>query len=997
MEKTRFGQYHAAFLLVSGLFVFWTGCSMPNARPGAAKQRSRSSFDKAWHFKLYEPGTDDSAQGLEKSDYDDSGWRTLNLPHDWAVEGGFDLDLPGNTGKLPSPGLGWYRKHFMVPESDQGKRIFIDFDGAMSHAKVWLNGDYVGQWPYGYASFRLELTDHIQFGQENVLAVRLDNPPDASRWYPGGGIYRHTWLVKTKPVHIAHWGTSVTTPEVSKETATIQIQTEIQNQSAVDTVIAVRQQILKKNTLTPVASIETAPLTVAAGQTETCSQAIVIPKPVLWDIENPYLYTARTIVSRDGKIVDVYDTPFGIRTAQFDAKQGFLLNGKHLYLKGVCLHHDMGPLGAAIHRRAIERQLEVLKEMGCNAIRTSHNPPTPELLELCDQMGFVVIDEAFDCWEKRKTKNDYGTLFDQWHEKDIAAMVHRDRNHPCVILWSSGNEILEQGAGEQGRDISRMLTSLFHREDPTRPVTAGCNWPDSAWNGFADTVDVYGFNYKPQLYKEFSQRRPDQPFYSSESSSTLSSRGEYFFPVSEDREGGFFNYQVNSYDLYYPGWATTSDAEFEGQDKHPACAGEFVWTGFDYLGEPTPYNKDETVALNYHTEAEKKAFEEQLAKMDGKSPSRSSYFGIVDLCGFPKDRFYLYQARWRPEVPMAHILPHWNWPERVGEVTPVHVYTSGDEAELFLNGKSLGRKKKLSVDEKAKPNGNLAVGKSVTCSSAETDRSNDAPNAVDNDLTNRWCASSAAADQWWQVDLGLVKPLKSCVIYWEKDAGQYAYRLKVSTDAQQWKTVAEKSFEGSNPYSVLTFDEPGRYVRVEFTGLKNGVWASFYEFQVFDTASPTIQGTHNPLFDRYRLRWNDVVYEPGQLKVVAYKDGKKWAKDVMETTDQPAALKLVADRTKISADGRDLSYLTVQVVDNEGRMVPRSHPKITFSIEGPGKIAATGNGDATDLTSFLSTERNAYNGLCLAIVQSLDGQAGRIRVTVAAEGLEADTVTIRSR
>ena len=458
-------------------------------------------------------------------------------------------------------------------------------------------------------------------------------------------------------------------------------------------------------------------------------------------MDNPVLYTVRTTVKQNGNTVDIYETLFGIRTAVFDKDNGFLLNGQRVPLNGVCMHHDLGPLGGAVHRRAVERQVEILKEMGCNAIRTSHNPPAPEVLEACDRLGVLVIVEAFDCWKHHKMKNDYSTVYDEWHEKDIVSLVRRDRNHPCVIMWSSGNEIPEQG-GEEGVKRSEYLVGLFHREDPTRPVTAGCSYGGAAWNGFGDTLDVYGFNYKPHMYKEYKERRPDKPFYSSESSSCVSSRGEYFFPVSEKMNGGFFNYQVSSYDLYAPGWAGPPAQEFKGQDENPAVAGEFVWTGFDYIGEPTPYNHDSTSLLNFHTEAEKAAYQKKLDEMGPKNPSRSSYFGILDLCGFKKDRFYLYQSRWLPGKPMAHILPHWNWPERVGEITPVHVYTSGDEGELFLNGKSLGRKKKIvPTHEKQKPSGSLAKGKSVTSSSAEDGRSNYARNAVDDDPASRWCAS----------------------------------------------------------------------------------------------------------------------------------------------------------------------------------------------------------------------------------------------------------------
>ncbi len=986
--------------LALAVLILCAGCGLSNQSKPTAKANtvSRQSFDKGWQFKLYDYGTDDSKMGNEKASLDDSDWRTLNLPHDWAVEGGFDINLPNNTGKLPFPGVGWYRKHFTIDAADSGKRIFIDFDGAMSHTKVWLNDQYIGQWPYGYASFRLELTPHIKFGEENVLAVRLNNPENSSRWYPGGGIYRHTWLVKTNPVHVAHWGTFVTTPEISDKAATVKIQTEIQNQTSQYETVMVNHEIVSADRPAEIiATAKTAAVSIAAGKTQKAVATVKIQNPKRWDIENPNLYTVRTTLTKAGKTLDVYETPFGIRTILFDADNGFLLNGKRVQLNGVCMHHDLGPLGAAVHRRAVERQVEILKEMGCNAIRTSHNPPTPELLEVCDQLGMLLIVEAFDCWKWHKMKNDYSTVFEQWYEKDIVSLVRRDRNHPSVIMWSTGNEIPEQGSAE-GIQRSAHLTKIFHREDPTRPVTAGCSYPNAAWNGFGDTLDVYGFNYKPHMYKEYKKRRPDMPFYSSESSSCVSSRGEYFFPVSEEMNGGFFNFQVSSYDLYAPGWAQPPDKEFEGQDGTAAVAGEFVWTGFDYIGEPTPYNHDASSLLNFHTEAEKAAYQKQLDEMGGKTPSRSSYFGIIDLCGFKKDRFYLYQARWRPEMPMAHILPHWNWPDRVGKVTPVHVYTSGDEAELFLNGKSLGRKRKLTATEdKPEPSMSLATGKNAAAGTEEKGRGNVASKANDDDLSTRWCASDGSENQWWQVDLGSVQPIKSCVIYWETNSGNYAYRLKVSKDNQNWTTVAEVDYEGSSPHSLLTFDATGQYVRIEFTGLKKGRWASFNELHVFNHANPKILETQNKLFDRYRIRWNDVVYQPGELKVVAYKDGKKWAEDVMATTDEATTLTIEADRKVIDADGRDLSFVTLKVVDNNGLMVPRSNPKINFTIDGPGEIVATGNGDATDLTSFLSKERNAYNGMCLAIVRSLEGQTGTIRIKAESDSLTSAQTTITTQ
>jgi beta-galactosidase len=631
-------------------------------------------------------------------EFNDSGWRKLNLPHDWGIEGPFKQEYPGETGKLPWWGIGWYRNHLEVPASDQGKQIYLDVDGAMSHAKVWLNGQFVGGWPYGYASWRVDLTPFVKFGADNVIAIRLDNPRDSSRWYPGGGIYRNVWLVKTAPVHVAHWGTYVTTPEISAKAATVKIRVNVDNETASDSAVTVKNEIFELGADNvkgkSVASLATEGVKIAAHQSQSSEGQIVIPNPKLWSIEKPQRYVAITSIEQNGKLVDSYETPFGIRTIQFTADNGFLLNGKRVPLNGVCDHHDLGALGAAINTRALERQIQILKEMGGNAIRTSHNPPAPELLDLCDRLGMVVMDESFDCWKRGKTKNDYQRLWDNWHEKDWRAELRRDRNHPCIILWSIGNEVGEQDS-PVGQEIAAELTRIAHEEDPTRPTTAACSDGRAAFNGFQKHLDVFGYNYKPTEYGRAHEANPGLPIFGSETASCISSRGEYFFPVSNNKNDGKADFQMSSYDLYAPPWATPPDWEFKGQDQFPYVAGEFVWTGFDYLGEPTPYNGDMSNLLNFTDPAEKARMQKELEALGKiKVPSRSSYFGIIDLAGFPKDRYYLYQARWRPDFPMAHILPHWNWPDRVGQITPVHVYTSGDSAELFLNGQSLGLKKK---------------------------------------------------------------------------------------------------------------------------------------------------------------------------------------------------------------------------------------------------------------------------------------------------------------
>ena len=666
-----------------------------NTLPGTVEASSRTSFNSGWSFARFDQPSDEP-KALEAVGSDTGSWQKVTLPHDWGIGGPFQIDLPGNTGKLPCFGIGWYHKEFTVPETDKGKRVFLDIDGAMSDSTVYLNGEKIGGWPYGYSSWRVELTDKLKFGSENTLAVRLDNNPESSRWYPGGGIYRNTWLVTLDPVHIAHWGVQVTTPEISKEQASVRVMVTVDNQGPATADATVSAAIWRLGDHpVKVATCSPGKVTVASDTNAFCTLDATINNPALWDLDSPSLYCVVTSVGTDGKVTDTQSTTLGIRTVFFDASKGFLLNGRKVALKGVCNHHDLGALGAAVNTRALERQLQLLKEMGCNSIRTSHNPPAPELLDLCDSMGILVLDEAFDCWAKGKNSQDYSRFFPEWHDRDITALVRRDRNHPSVFLWSAGNEIWEQRAGEGGERVLKDLVSIFHREDPTRQVTVGCNYNQVIHNGFYKGLDVLGLNYKPYQYAEFHGKEPQVPVFGSETASCVSSRGEYFFPVSDDKSQGFYDFQISSYDLYAPPWAMPPDREFAAQDANPFVMGEYVWTGFDYLGEPTPFNKDPTNLLNFQDEASRKAAEAELnAQGKIKSPSRSSYFGILDLCGFKKDRFFLYQAKWRPEFPMAHILPHWNWPERVGQVTPVHVYTSGDEAELFLNGTSLGRKKK---------------------------------------------------------------------------------------------------------------------------------------------------------------------------------------------------------------------------------------------------------------------------------------------------------------
>lgn len=810
------------------------------------------------HLLNYRPARADrpGAGGPGRPDFaqpgcNDSTWRQLDLPHDWGIEGPFSQELSGDTGKLPWFGTAWYRKHFQVPASDAGRRLYLEVDGAMAYSMVWCNGEFVGGWPYGYSSWRVDLTPHLKPGADNVIAIRLDNPRESSRWYPGGGLYRHVWLLKTNPVAVAQWGVFVTTPTVTTERATVDVGVTLDNATATraDVQLGLRIRAADENGEATGPAVVEAPavgLRMEAGRPAHASFTVKIDRPKLWSLKERNRYVAEVFVANGGagRIVDFVGTPFGIRTVEHTANDGFRLNGERVPLNGVCDHHDLGALGSAINFRALQRQLEILQGMGCNAIRTSHNPPAPELLELCDRMGFLVMDEAFDCWRLGKKRDDYSRLFDDWHEKDLRALVRRDRNHPCVIQWSIGNEVREQGEPD-GWKLAAHLAAIVREEDRTRVVVTGMNHIESAYNGFQAAVDVVGYNYKPDEYANVRARHPQIPLMGAETASTISTRGEYFFPVSEDKLQGQSDFQMSSYDLYAPPWAKRPDWEWRALDELPYVMGEFVWTGFDYIGEPTPYNEDATNLLNYADPTARERAAKELAALGRiRVPSRSSYFGIVDLAGFPKDRYYLYQARWRPDVAMVHVLPHWNWPERVGQVTPVFAYSSGDEAELFVNGKSQGRR-----------------------------------------------------------------------------------------------------------------------VRGPF---------------------------------EYRFRWDEVVYEPGEIRVVAYKRGQKWAEETRRTTGPASQLTLKADRSSIRADGADLSYVTVTVADRDGQMVPRSHPSIRFSIAGPGEIVATDNGDPTSFESFQSPQRKAFNGLALVIVRAAKGQSGAFTLRAESEGLASAELKLQA-
>ncbi|MEA9748229.1 beta-galactosidase GalB [Xanthomonas campestris pv. raphani] len=794
------------------------------------------------------PGHPGSAVAYVQPTFDDSAWQRVDLPHDWAIAGPFLADGPhGGMGRLPSWGVGWYRKALQIPASDRGRSLFLDLDGAMSYATVWLNGKLVGGWPYGYTSWRVDLTPYVVPGGHNQLAIRLDNPPDSARWYPGGGLYRNVWLTKTGPLRVAQWGTQLSTPQVSAERAQVQLAVQLDNagaaavQAQVSTALYALDDASGLRRGPAVAQIAAVQVQVAAGGNARVQGSTQIEAPRRWGpppTQQPHRYVAVTEVSQGGRVVDRVETPFGVRSVVFDPDKGLVINGEHVPIRGVNNHHDLGALGAAFNMRAAERQLQLLQQMGANAIRMSHNPPAPELLELTDRMGLLVVDEVFDSWEMKKTPLDFHLIFPQWHEPDLRAMLRRDRNHPSIILWSVGNEVGEQYTGEAGAAIARRLHAIVHAEDPTRPATAAMNYA-SPEMPLPAALDVISLNYQgegirdtpefegterirklPQ-YPAFHAKFPRKAILSSETASALSSRGVYLFPVSaqssapvrDGRGGDSVAHQVSAYELHAVDFGSSADKVFAALDRHPFVAGEFVWTGFDYLGEPTPYYS-----------------------------SRSSYSGILDLAGFPKDRYWLYQARWRPELPMAHLLPHWSWPGREGQVTPVHVFTSGDEAELFVNGVSQGRKRKAPL--------------------------------------------------------------------------------------------------------------------------------------------------------QYRLRWDAVVYQPGELRVQAYKHGRPWASDRVQTAGRATRMQLSADRNRIRGDGKDLSFITVRLLDADGRPAPTAGDRLRFRVEGAGELVATDNGDPTNLEAFGLPERNAFNGLCLAIVRAKPGAQGPITVHVQSDTLQPASVQV---
>ncbi len=807
--------------------------------------RTERLLEKGWRF------TRSDHPSFKEVSCVDTDWQPVTVPHDWAIYGPFSaqndkqevaiaqdgqieaLEHAGRTGGLPFVGVGWYRTVFEVPEFTEGKRAAILFDGAMSHARVYLNGQEVGYWPYGYNSFYFDITRYLHAGQPNTLAVRLENLPESSRWYPGAGLYRNVHLIVTEAAHIPVWGTYVTTPEVSREAAKVSFRTQVALPKGADKAkYTLKTRLLNPNGQQLIELSES-----LAGKADEVAQECTVRKPTLWSPDLPALYKAESRLYEGDKLRDTYTTTFGIRSIEVIPDKGFFLNGERTVFKGVCNHHDLGPLGAAVNSAAIRHQISMLKDMGCNAIRSSHNMPAPELVQACDEMGVMLMAESFDEWNKPKCANGYNLLFDEWAERDLVNLVRHYRNNPSVVFWCIGNEVPNQ-SDKEGYLIAKRLQDICHREDPTRPVTQGMDNPDAVVaNGFAAVMDVAGFNYRPHLYVRNYLVLPQKLILGSETASTVSSRGVYKFPVERKAMAVYDDHQSSGYDVEHCNWSNLPEDDFMQHEDLPYCIGEFVWTGFDYLGEPTPYY------TNW--------------------PSHSSLFGIIDLASIPKDRYYLYRSHWNKEEKTLHILPHWTWPDRKGKVTPIFVYTSYPSAELFINGKSQGKRTK---------------------------------------------------------ELGV-------------------------------------TLEGSDSRAAQ---------------------------QGFERQK------------RYRLMWMDTKYEPGTVKVVAYDEqGNVAETKEIRTAGKPHHIELKADRTHLTADGKDLAYINVRIVDKNGNLCPDETREVRFRVTGAGSYRAAANGNPISLESFQLNKMKLFSGQLTAIVQTAE-EAGAILFEAQADGVKSALLQLNS-
>jgi hypothetical protein len=677
-----------------------------------------------------------------------------------------------------------------------------------------------------------------------------------------------------------------------------------------------------------------------------------------WSLEHPFLYKVVTEIKVGDEIVDQQETPFGIREIGLRA-DGLRLNGRRVRLRGVNLHHDQGLLGAAFNVRAMERQLEIMKDMGANAIRTAHNPSAPELMDLCDRMGLLVWDECFDKWDATADRMNNAPSHEEHAQRHLRSMVMRDRNHPSVFVWSIGNEI---GPGGEGLTPERvaMMRDVVRRYDDTRPVGIACHIPDLGRGDMLAALDIVGWNYC-RHYMPYHERFPDKPIIYSESAATVSTRGYYELPLPASKTDYSRQRQVSSYDYNTAPWADVPDREFDLMEQDRFVAGELVWSGFDYLGEPTPFDNE----------------------------ARSSYFGAVDLCGIPKDRFWLYRSHWRPDERTVHIVPHWNWPERVGQPIPVFVYTNGDSAELFLNGRSLGRRTKGEAPPRPV---NFAASARVTASSSRADAPPEL--AVDGNYLQRWFAGSPDPHQWLQLDLGEPRPIKFLELAFERDTKRYGYVVKASSDGKEWTTVVTHAASdqpqgtGGAHAGMHDVDLTARYLRIEIDDIRSVSWATYWacirEVGVYPEAVES--AFYAPTY-AYRLRWNDVTYEPGELKVVAYRGGEQIGEASVRTAGPPAQLRLSPDRTELAATGDDLCYVLVEALDRDGVPCPLADNQVTFTITGPAEIAAVGNGDPTSFEPFQASQCELFYGKAMLILRTKEGDAGAIRIGAAGAGL----------
>ncbi len=811
-------------------------------------QRSERTLEKGWKF------TRDDNPSFSSPSFDDSKWQNVTIPHDWAINGPFSInndkqntaiaqdgqtqamEHAGRTGGLPFVGTGWYRLSFDAPELKEGTKCTLVFDGAMSHAQVYINGEKAIFWPYGYNTFYVDATPFLKRGAKNELAVRLENENECSRWYPGAGIYRNVHLVFTNEAHIPMWGTQVITEEISGQYARLTQRTELETAPGKKLSDYRLVTEIKDAKGTVVARSECQP---SDNGEKAFSQTFEVSNAKLWTPDSPNLYTSVSQVYEGNDLRDEYTTSFGIRQVKVEGGKGFFLNGQPLKFKGVCQHHDLGALGAAVNEAAIRRQIRILKDMGCNAIRTSHNMPAPELVKACDEMGMMLMAESFDEWVTPKVQNGYHLFFNEWADKDITNLVRHYRNNPSVVMWCIGNEVPDQDDSDKGVKIAYHLQELCHQLDPTRPVTQGMDHPDAVTaNGMGATMDVPGFNYRPHKYLENYSKLPQQMLLGSETASTVSSRGVYKFPVERKAMAKYDDHQASSYDVEHCSWSNLPEDDFIQHDDLPWCMGEFVWTGFDYLGEPSPYYTD--------------------------WPSHASLFGIIDMGGIPKDRYYLYRSHWNTASPTLHVLPHWTWPGREGETTPVFVYTSYPSAELFINGKSQGRR--------------------------------------------------------------------------TKDTSVTVYN---SGDEESQRTLKRQT--------------------------------------------------------RYRLMWMDTKYEPGTVKVVAYDENGN-AADTTEvrTAGKPYAIRLSADRTSLTADGKDLSFITVSVVDKDGIPCPTADNEISFKVSGNGTYRAGTGGNPASLEPLQRPKMKLFSGMLTAIISSTE-KPGSITVQATAKGLKTATLQLSSK